>query len=52
MARALAGTSTVLGVELTPATASGYVRLAFDQMLAVAERVGNGHELAADALLL
>jgi uncharacterized damage-inducible protein DinB len=31
----------VLGVELTPATASGYVRLAFDQMLAVADRLGD-----------
>jgi hypothetical protein len=32
---------TVLAVELTPATASGYARLAFDQMLAVAERLGD-----------
>ncbi len=27
-------------MELTPTTASGYVRLAFDQMLAVADRLG------------
>jgi Protein of unknown function (DUF664) len=33
----------VLAVELTPATASGYVRLAFDQMLAVADRLGDEH---------
>jgi hypothetical protein len=31
----------VLGVELTPATASGYVRRAFDEMLAVADRLGD-----------
>jgi len=31
----------VLSVELTPATASGYVRLAFDRMLAVADRLGD-----------
>ena len=31
----------MLAVELTPATASGYVRLAFDQMLAVADRLGD-----------
>jgi uncharacterized damage-inducible protein DinB len=30
----------VLGVELTTATASGYVRRAFDLMLAVADRLG------------
>ena len=35
------GPSTVLVVELTPETATGYVRLAFDQMLAVAERLGD-----------
>jgi uncharacterized damage-inducible protein DinB len=28
-------------VELTPATASGYARLAFDRMLAVADRLGD-----------
>ncbi len=28
-------------MELSPSTASGYVRLAFDQMLAVAERLGD-----------
>jgi uncharacterized damage-inducible protein DinB len=28
-------------VELSPSTASGYVRLAFDQMVAVAERLGD-----------
>jgi len=28
-------------VELSPSTASGYVRLAFDRMLAVAERLGD-----------
>jgi hypothetical protein len=33
--------STVLGVDLTPATASGYVRRAFDLMLAVADRLGD-----------
>jgi hypothetical protein len=31
----------VLAVELTPATATGYARLAFDQMLAVADRLGD-----------
>lgn len=30
----------MLGVELTPATASGYVRRAFDEMLGVADRLG------------
>ena len=32
---------TVLGVELSPTTATGYARLAFDQMLAVADRLGD-----------
>ena len=31
----------MLDVELTPATASGYVRRAFDELLAVADRVGD-----------
>ncbi len=31
----------MLRVELTPATATGYVRLAFDRMLAVADRLGD-----------
>jgi hypothetical protein len=31
----------VLVVELSPATATGYARLAFDQMLAVADRLGD-----------
>ena len=31
----------MLIVELSPATATGYARLAFDQMLAVAERLGD-----------
>jgi hypothetical protein len=32
---------TVLYVELSPTTATGYARLAFDQMLAVADRLGD-----------
>ena len=32
---------TVLVVELSPRTATGYARLAFDQMLAVADRLGD-----------
>ena len=31
----------MLGVELSPTTATGYARLAFDQMLAVADRLGD-----------
>jgi len=31
----------VLGVDLTPDTASGYVRRGFEQMLAVADRLGD-----------
>jgi uncharacterized damage-inducible protein DinB len=31
----------VLAVELSPSTATGYARLAFDQMLAVADRLGD-----------
>ena len=31
----------MLAVELSPATATGYARLAFDQMLAVADRLGD-----------
>ncbi len=31
----------MLGVELSPSTASGYVHLAFDKMLAVADRLGD-----------
>jgi hypothetical protein len=31
----------VLAVELSPTTATGYARLAFDQMLAVADRLGD-----------
>ena len=31
----------MLDVELSPTTASGYARLAFDQMLAVADRLGD-----------
>jgi len=31
----------VLGVELSPTTATGYARFAFDQMLEVAERLGD-----------
>lgn len=31
----------MLAVELSPSTASGYVRLAFDRMLAVADRLGD-----------
>ena len=32
---------TVLAVELSPETATGYARLAYDQMLAVADRLGD-----------
>jgi hypothetical protein len=32
---------TVLAVELSPTTATGYARLAYDQMLAVADRLGD-----------
>ena len=31
----------MLAVELSPTTATGYARLAFDQMLAVADRLGD-----------